>query len=248
MLTAAIAVLMFPLVALVLAHLVGAMPCASSDWLPSTDADLDSFAQNFNTLITAAPATYGLVAGDATAFDPIADAYTSALATATNPPTRTSVTIAAKDTARFNVKASLRELAAKVQASPTVTDGAKTALGLTVRDLLPTPIPAPATFPLLSIVKATPLAMDLRFADSETPDSRSKPADVTGMELFVEASTTPITDPEQIDYEAVVTRNPVPVTFAAGDVGKTAYIAGRWINAKGDRGPWSSIVSMTVAA
>lgn len=237
-----------PALSLVLARFVGAMPCAATDWLPSKDADLDAFAVNFHTLIAAAPATYGLVAGDATALDPFVTAYTAALTAATDPSTRTSVTVAAKDVARFNLKAELRELAAKVQASPTVTDGAKTALGLTVRDTAPSPISAPATNPIVSVNEATPLAHYLRFSDSLTPDSRAKPVNVVGMELYVSPSATVISDPEDLKFNGVVTRNPYVITYDAADAGKKAYIAGRWINAKGQRGPWSGITSMTIAA
>jgi len=36
-------------------------------YIPPTSSGLDGFAANFSTLISAAPATYGLTAGDATA-------------------------------------------------------------------------------------------------------------------------------------------------------------------------------------
>jgi hypothetical protein len=237
-----------PLAAFAACLIFRVAPMAGSDWIPTQDAALDAFATNVDTKITAAPATYGLVAADAAAFNPIRVDYTNALVTSTAPATRTSVSIAAKDVARTNLKIALRDLAAKVHASTTVTDADKTALGLTVRDSAPTVISAPATFPLLSIISATPLAHDVRFADSLTPDSRSKPFDAVGMELHVQASAVPITDPTSIKYHSLATRNPIALEHSAADAGKIAYMAGRWINAKGQRGPWSSIATMTVAA
>ena len=65
-----------------------------------SDSVLLAGANNFSTLISAAPLPLGLTPALATAYATLNTAYASAYSTAANPPTRTSVTIAAKDTAR----------------------------------------------------------------------------------------------------------------------------------------------------
>lgn len=218
------------------------------DYIPAKDADLDAFGVNFHTLIAATPATYGLVAADATALAPFVTAYTAALATATDPSTRTQPTVAAKDTARVALVDQLRFLANKVQSASGVSDEAKADLGLTIRDTGPTPIPAPTTYPILAVVGATPLAHGLRYSDSATPAARKKPFGAVSMELRRSVGTVAATDPSAMDFLANVSRNPVSSDFVGADAGKVASYAGRWINAKGQAGPWSAIVSFTVAA
>lgn len=220
----------------------------SPDYLPTTDQDLDAWAINFADLITASPGTYALEAADATALNPIVDAFTAALAIATNPATRTTPTIAAKDAAKATMKTQLRSLANRVQAADSVSNEDKAALGLTIRDTSPAPVPVPTTFPLLQLIKATTLNHELRYADSDTPDSLRKPSGAAGMELRVQVSTVVITDPATITYRGFETRNPVQVGFDGADIGKQAYYSARWLTARGEPGPWSAIQSLTVAA
>lgn len=220
----------------------------STDWVPSKDQDLDAFCTNWDTLITAAPGTYGLQASDATAFHTQRLAFTNALAAAVNPPTRTEVTVAAKDTAKNNLKTLLRQQAGVVQANPAVLNSDKLALGLPIDNNTPAPIPAPVTMPLLNIVRAGVLTHELRFADELTPDSSRKPDGATALELHVEVSATVIADPAGITYRGLATRNPFLIEYDAADKGKQAYISGRWITRTGEVGPWSAIQQMTVAA
>src|SRR5437016_1820127 len=105
-----------------------------ADFLPSSDADLLAFAQNFSTKVTATPVPYGLVAGDATALAALVTSFTTALNTANTPATRTAVTVASKDTARAVLVTELRQLARRVQATPTVTAAQRIELGLPVHD------------------------------------------------------------------------------------------------------------------
>ena len=53
------------------------------DYLPHNDAELLAWSSNFSSLITAAPVTYGLVAGQATAYAALHTAYAAKLETAT---------------------------------------------------------------------------------------------------------------------------------------------------------------------
>jgi hypothetical protein len=217
-----------------------------SDYMPSTDAGVEDFADNFSTLVTAAPGTYALSAGQAATLAGLVSDYIAARSTAVDPSTRTGPSIAAKDAAKVAVVDNLRLLAAIVQSAGTVSNENKSALGLTIRSTTPSAIPAPGTFALLDVVSAQPLAHNLRFSDSVTPDSRRKPTGVVALELRCEVSETPIVAQEQIAFKGFVTRNPHQVGFAAADVGKQAYFAGRWVTATGQVGPWSSILNKTV--
>lgn len=228
--------------------LSGAMTAEASDWIPSTDSDLATFAQNFSDVLSADPSAYGLEAGDASAFAVVNDAYQDAYAAAINPSTRTPATIAAKDDAKDALKPEMRRLGNLIQANPAVTNEAKAEIGLTIRSTTPTPISAPTSFPLISILSATPFNLNLKIVDSDTPTTNAKPPGAIACELRVSASATPLEDPAALTYSGMETRHLANLQFDAEDVGKTAYIAGRWITRTGLTGPWSDIQSMTIAA
>jgi hypothetical protein len=230
------------------ALIAGEATASAGDWIPSTDAALATFSQNFSDVFSADPVSYGFVTADATAFALVNDAYQTSYATATNPSTRTADTIAQKDTDKNALKPELRRLGNLMQANPAVSDASKAAIGLTIRNPIPTPIVAPTSFPLIDILNATPYNLNLKITDSDAPTTNAKPAGAIACELHVQVSATPITDPTLIKYNGLQTGHLANLQFSSDDVGKTAYIVGRWITRTGLAGPWSSIESMTVAA
>lgn len=222
-----------------------------TSYMPNRDADLSAWMLNFATLIAVDPTDYGLVAGDATAITAAQAAFTAALATATDPSTRTAATIAAKDAARAAAETTLRAYAQRIKANPAVTNEQRVDLGLTVDAFPPTPVPPPATAPALLLVNATPLAARLNFRDSATPLLKRKPAGVIGLELFRSIGTVAAVDPTQADYIATITKTPFSVSYDAGDVGKVATYFGRWVTRSGpagvaQTGPWSAPLVVSV--
>lgn len=220
----------------------------STDFLPARDADLDLWQQNFNDLIQAGPGTYGLDATYASAIAPLSADFTTKLAIAVNPSTRTKVTVASKDASKAALKSFIRVGAAIVQATPSVTNEAKESLGLPVHNNSPSPIPAPGTYPIIGVTPSGPLLHTLRFSDQATPDSRRKPNGAKFLMVTSKVSATVITDPEQLTDTDIVTRAPHLKQFGAGDAGKVAYYAAKWVTGTGLEGPWSAIQSAGVAA
>ena len=89
----------------------------SNIFYAGTDSELLAGAANFSTLIGAGPVPLGLNSAQATAYATLNATYASMYATATNPPTRTTATIAAKDTARVALVNNTRMLATIVPPS-----------------------------------------------------------------------------------------------------------------------------------
>lgn len=222
-----------------------------TNYMPNRDADLDAWMQNFAALITATPTAYGLVAGDATIIQAQADAFAAALLAATDPSTRTSATIAAKDAARATAEDVLRGYAQRVNINPAVSNAERVDLGLTVRSLTPTPVPAPTTAPALMLINASPLLARLNFRDSDTPLLKRKPAGVIALELRRTIGVAPAVDPNAATLLAMVTKTPFAVEYVAGDVGKVATYFGRWVTRSGpagiaQHGPWSAPLAVSV--
>lgn len=217
-------------------------------YLPARDADLDVWALNFSTLITAAPATYGLVAADATAISNAFNSWHAAFLAATNPSTRTQGTVATKNIQKANLLTVVRGYAATIRANRAVTDANKMNLGLHVRDTQPTPIPPPVTRPVLAIARLEQGAMQLRATDEATPNRRARPVGSAGMLLFRAIGTAPVNDPGDATFLTFVGKTEAMSTFAPADNGKVATYFARWTNSKGEVGPWSQGVSGSIAA
>lgn len=219
-----------------------------TDWVPAKDTDLDAFNVNFSTKITAAPTTYGLVAGDATAFASLKTDFSTKLQTATDPGTRTKVTVASKDTSRAAVVAALRSLARRVQAYSAITAALLSDLGLTVRDTVSTPIPAPSTKPLVNVAGTGSLAATIRLADETTPTSRARPFGASGCQVFYNYGSGSTSTPEEMHFEGVASKATFPISFPVAAAGLVATIRTRWMNRKGEVGPVSDPVTVTVPA
>jgi hypothetical protein len=220
----------------------------AASYIPSKDADLDVWLNNFKTLIAASPTTYGLVTADGTA---ITNAYNSshtAYLAAVNPTTRTTATVATKNAQKSIVLTLVRGYAATIRANAAVSDALKMGLGLHVRDTTPTPVPAPSTYPMISVVGMGVGAQSLRASDQLTPSKRSKPTGAAGLLIFRAVAAAPITDPADCTFLAFAGRTELTSSFAPADNGKTATYFARWTNSKGEMGPWSPAASMPIAA
>lgn len=217
----------------------------------TTDALFSTWLLNFSTLITASPTTYGLVSGDAVLIDAQNTAYQAALALATDPSTRTPVTVSAKDAAKASALFVVRPYALSITNNSGVADGDKTAVGATVRKLIPTPIPTPTDAPQVSIVTAIPLATTLKIVNSMTPTVKSKPFGAIGIEVARSIGTVAATDPDQLDIWQTASKVPVIMDFSAPDQGKICSVAARYVTRGGSpgfakKGPWSAILNFNV--
>jgi hypothetical protein len=224
------------------------MPGSYNPYIPTTDAALDTWATNFDAVITANPTDYGLVAGQATAFHTLRLAFTTALATSSNPATRTSVTVAAKDAAKADMVVSARSLAMVALAYPLVTPSDLLAAGLIVKNTVPTPIPAPTTVPLLDFLSSIGQAVTIGYADETSPSAKYKPFGVIGLQVFTQVGGTAPVGVETMQLKATVGRWPIRLQFAGGDVGENVYVMARWVTRKGLTGPSSALLTAVVQA
>ncbi len=102
-----------------------------------------------------------------------------------------------------------------------------------------------------SLASGTRLTHELRLVDEGSPTRRGKPAGVAGAEVWVklvDAGTPAPTDPAALSFLTLTSRPTVRTEFKAHDGGKTAVYMLRWVNTRGEKGPWSEICSATVAA
>ena len=217
-----------------------------SDYLPRPDADVLAWAVNFETYAEAHQAALGLtaeelqsVADAVTTYDTQYNGHVSARAAA-------EAARQSKDLARETLESVVRPLVKKIQASPSVNNGERAALAISVPPARRSPVPAPESRPTGDVLTTQRLRHTLTFRDEATPTTRRKPYGVTGCEIWRTIAPTPPTDPSQLAYLGTATRSRYTVDFAGSDAGQTAHYMRRWVNTRGEKGPWSETISATV--
>lgn len=217
----------------------------AAPYIPTRDAEFSDWLDNFSTLLTASPATYGLVSGDATAVSAKNAAFQAAYSAAINPVTRTAVTIAVKDAARADAEEVVRPYAVSISLNSGVDVGDKAAIGVTVRSTTPTPIPPPTTTPAMALRQATPLEILIGYSDTSLPAGKAKPFGAIGIEVWQSVGVVAAVDPAQCNYVGTFTKSPLRLAYISADRGKVVTLFARWVTKSGSggrafTGPWSA--------
>lgn len=214
------------------------------NYIPAKDADAAAWATNIATVTTATPGAYGLTGGNAAAITVVALAFAAALVTATDPITRTSATVAAKNQARAAMEITCRPFAVAISQNDSVSDAAKMEAGVTLRKVVPTPIPAPVVAPTIAIQSAIPgqVTMSARQPGSA---GKAKPFGCIGVEVFSVAGTVAAVNPDQASLKLQASKTPFQFPVAPGEVGKTITVFARYYTRSGpggvsQKGPWSA--------
>lgn len=218
----------------------------ATSYLPRTDSGLDDWAQNFATQITSTmdPTTIGLTLDEASAYAALQADYTAKLLASVEPATRGPATVLAKNLAKKALIASSRKLAMAATNHVGTTDVQRQALGLTIKDVDPTPVPVPEFAPQLDMVSVQGRRVTLRLRNSVNGERR-KPTGVQGATLvsYVGESL-----PESIrdwSFEANTTRTDVELVFEDSvPMGTKVWVAAFWYNRRGESGPACSPVSL----
>ncbi|MGL4995689.1 MAG: hypothetical protein ACRC6G_05905 [Deefgea sp.] len=213
------------------------------DYLPSKDAEFDSWQQRFVTLAESklgqnvkalAPQ---LVAARA-AFEAAYGQHIAAQAAA-------KAATVAKAAARGRLVPLLRTAAQIVQIDPSLSDEQRAAAGLPVHKKSRTRAKAPTTRPLVEIEAGQRLRHTLHFRD-EGSTRKARPVGVQGAEIWVKLGNTPPASTDELRFLALDTSSPYTCHFDIPDAGQTAYYMLRWLSTNGKPGPWSETVSATV--
>lgn len=220
-------------------------------YIPSRDADFQNWIVNFATLIAAAPATYGLVAGDATAISAAQAAWSAAYIAATDPSTRTSATIAAKQEQRIAATFTCRPYAVTISRNPAVSNENKVAVGVNLTNASRTPIPAPTSQPALTLVGTQPGVTVLQARDALTPLSKRKPFGAIGVEISQVTGDAPVAVPDTAQYLTTITKTPLRLPHSGVTLGKVRTFFARYITKSGpqgvaQKGPWSAPISVVL--
>ena len=110
------------------------------------------------------------------------------------------------------------------------------------------PSKPPSTRPIVLVDTAKPGCHSLHFLDENTPRVIGKPAGIEAVEIWAKLGDGPPASPQELVLLARDTHSPHLVQYSSAQIGQTAYYQLRWINAQGDKGPWSELFSAPVIA
>lgn len=212
-------------------------------YLPGRESELLTFVNNLNAKISAGPEVYGLTIEQAGELAGVVTAFATAYQIANDPETRSPAKIEAKNNAKEAMLVVVRALVKVCQASPVMDDDKRAALGITIPDLDPTPVPVPELAPQMDVVSVVGRTVNLRLRNAAT-GKRKKPTGVaTATVLSYVGDTIPQTLREWT-FEGNDTRLDTKVEFGDEFTPATkVYLTAFWSNRRGESGPACAPVS-----
>ncbi|MDR0748830.1 MAG: hypothetical protein LBF62_04585 [Tannerellaceae bacterium] len=173
--------------------------------------------------------------------------FTKAYADWSDPARRTPVAVTRMRSAEKAAGPLFRELYRVLKANPGVTNDDLTAMGLPERtDPHRKPAPVADTVPEFGIVPLTGHRIMIDYYPQGTTHKKGKPKGQHGVEIRWALREEPVDDTDLLTNSAFDTASPAVLTFQGHDHGRTLYMALRWENTRGEKGPWSHIASTTV--
>lgn len=218
-----------------------------ADYIPQNDADMNVWQGNLVEIIEPNLTVWGILENDFAAVKSKQTIWDATYAKASNKQNRTAADVLAKDEAATEYKKVIRSFVAQWLANNTkVTDADRTRMGLTVKTGTRTATPVPSTCPIGSIDFSVRLQHTIHFMDEASPRSKAKPAGVHGCEIYMKVDGEAPKDASELTYVATDTATPYVVKFDGAKAGKMVYYWLRWVNTRGETGPWSITINAMV--
>jgi hypothetical protein len=214
--------------------------------IPTSDADFNVRQQMISTAANANIQNWRLDAEwMETEFTPKKAVWDTTWAEYLNPETRTPVIILAKQQAKKGYEAPLRQLTQMLEHNPRVSVEELKSMGIAIPDHSNTPAPIATTYPVYTIDSGTIRHLKLNFHDQNSLH-KAKPRGQHGAEIRWAILDVPPASVNDLNHSAFDTHSPFTLEFDEPERGKTVYFCMRWENTRGEKGPWSEILSAIV--
>lgn len=213
--------------------------------IPSKDADFNDYVVNAVPYLNANKTRLGVSTANMTELQSLFTQWNTVYPKSQNRDLRTRAITAQKKQLRLQMSALLRKIYRDIpQSALTVSD--RETLGLKLRDIEPTPVAIVAYAPTIALDTMRHLLHTLRIADPTNPLTRAMPKGHKAEVQWFVGNAGLSTDKITFDRSDTATRFLFKVAFGADDVGKTAYYRACYRNTRGQRGPWSAVISAVV--
>lgn len=210
------------------------------DYIPRKDETFDVWQANFMTIIVAHATAWQL--GSVTALQDAKAAWEAAWAVACVKTTRNTGQVTAKREARESYESLLRPfIQQNIMVNPLISNGDRDNMQIKPRATSRTPIPAPDSLPSISTMPLNGRRVNIFFRqqpDAQGVSRRGKPVGVQFCEFAYNHGEMP-QSPKDCMGNKLVTRSPEVILFEKEKAGQKVYLYARWVNPKGEGGPWS---------
>ncbi|MDR1340847.1 MAG: hypothetical protein LBK58_12450 [Prevotellaceae bacterium] len=215
----------------------------SNDYIPQSDRIFLSWEKNLFACITANAHRWNLDPSSWSHIDPpMISAYEDALAKVRHPNSG-AVDKLRKNGIRDILKKETRQFVNEyLRYNSRISNEDRINMGMPVRDLKPTPVHKPDTVPEAMVKLTLPGVIELHVVDSKS-GRRAKPKGVHGYEIKWAVLEEPVTRLAQLTESSFSTRSTFRMTFSSEQRGKKLSFALRYENTRGEKGPWSKIMT-----
>jgi hypothetical protein len=216
------------------------------DYIPSNPDEFNLYQENFLSMADQNQNIWNIA--DAT-LNPMRDQqvhWNVVYPKAVNPQNRTPADVLERQEAQAAYTKVIRTFAnQQLVNNPLVTDADKERIGLHVHSNSRHPAPVPTSSPVVVKIDTTESQRHTIHFVNEN-DRLAKPDGVHGCEVYMKKGEAPVSDTE-LTFVGTDTRSPFVVDFDIADLGQTVHYRLRWVNTRGQYGPWSQLASAVVA-
>ncbi|MDR1169848.1 MAG: hypothetical protein LBK97_03335 [Prevotellaceae bacterium] len=171
--------------------------------------------------------------------------WVAAWAAYLNPVQRTQLITFVKNDKRKTYEKALRILVQMHKSNPRISDDARRAMGIMMRDTTRTLTKSPTSYPQFIIDTSIIRCLIIMFWNLGSK-SKAKPRGVRGAEICWAILDKPPVSVDELTHSDFDTRSPFELFFDESERGKTVYFCLRWESSRGEKGPWSEIVMAVI--
>ena len=218
---------------------------SSNRSIPAKDADFNAW-QELVAKVATTNTTAWLLDPDwmKDVLTPLRTKWKTVWAEYETPSKRTSVITSNKRDIRREYEKALMKLVANLRYNTKVTDADRRTIGIHIRDEKPTPVPVPTTFPTLTIDSSISGRLIINYRETES-NSSARPKGINGAEIkWLIADEKPSIG--ELTQSRFNTRSPYTLILTDLERTKKVWICARWINTRGEEGPWSTMEDAVV--
>jgi hypothetical protein len=216
-------------------------------FIPRKDNEFLVWTKNFLHYLSATYTHFNFPKED---YDQLAEQnedFAEKLETAEAPETRTKAAVKAKDEARKILEKNLQQkIKEYLTYNHLVTDEDRDNMGLPIHKTTRTPSPVATTYPDFDVDSGTIRRLTVHYYDQGQKKSKAKPDGQHGAEICWAILDSPPLNISDLVNSFFDTRTPLTLEFEESQRGKRVYFCLRWENTRGEKGPWSEIVSAII--
>ncbi len=220
----------------------------STDFIPRADSKFNVWQKECYEIVEANADVWKLPAESLSKWKADKMDWDKAYGRASNKETRSRTDVLAKNQNRKSYEKNLRAFFnAHIKYNPLISIDERLQLGLHPRKHSRTPVAVPETAPEGGIDFSTRFQHKIIYQDSLSPHIKAKPEGVTGCQIWMKIGGNTPVDISELSFVKVNTSSPCVIKFDAENLGKQVYYWLRWVNRRGETGPWSPVISAIVA-